>query len=473
MRYMFWGCNDLETIYASKGWTTDSVTSSYAMFYGCTSLVGEQGTVYDESHVDAAYAHIDEGLSKPGYLSRKREAYAVLTAGEILTFYYDDERSIRQGSTYLMNTGITNPRWSDQAKSITQVLLDSTFVDARPTSTYGWFFQMDKIKSITGITYLNTDSVTDMRRMFAGCKLLKSVDLSNFNTENVTNMWAMFYDCDSLISLDLSGFDMSKVTNMARMFSDCDTLTFVNLNGFRTDSVKDMAGMFAGCRSLKSLDLSGFNSTNVKYMGYMFDGCKSLISIDLDGFNTSSATEMEYMFQDCDALASLNLRGFNTSSVNDMGGMFAGCDTLATLDLSSFNTENVRIMEAMFNGCKHLQTIYAGDDWSTEAVTESRNMFNGCTKLVGGRGTVYDKNHVDASRAHIDEGPTNPGYLTGKTDPLLQGDVNADGEVNIADVNCVISVILGDPDIYEGRADVNGDGELNIADINAVLDHIL
>jgi hypothetical protein len=45
--------------------------------------------------------------------------------------------------------------------------------------------------------------------------------------------------------------------------------------------------------------------------------------------------------------------------------------------------------------------------------------------------------------------------------------------VNIADVNCVISVILGDPDTYEGRADVNDDGEITIADINAVIDYIL
>jgi hypothetical protein len=101
-------------------------------------------------------------------------------------------------------------------------------------------------------------------------------------------------------------------------------------------------------------------------------------------------------------------------------------------------------------------------------------MFNGCVKLVGGQGTVYDKTHVDAARAHIDEGPNNPGYLTGKTDTdILLGDVNGDGEVNIADVNCIISVIVGDLDIYEGRADVNGDAEVNIADINALLTYIL
>ncbi len=52
-----------------------------------------------------------------------------------------------------------------------------------------------------------------------------------------------------------------------------------------------------------------------------------------------------------------------------------------------------------------------------------------------------------------------------------RADVNGDGEVNIADVNAVISVILGDNHIP--AADVNGDGEVNIADINAIIDIIL
>ena len=50
--------------------------------------------------------------------------------------------------------------------------------------------------------------------------------------------------------------------------------------------------------------------------------------------------------------------------------------------------------------------------------------------------------------------------------------MNVDGEVNIADVNAVIDIILtgtaGGP-----SADVNGDGEINIADVNALIALIL
>ena len=56
---------------------------------------------------------------------------------------------------------------------------------------------------------------------------------------------------------------------------------------------------------------------------------------------------------------------------------------------------------------------------------------------------------------------------------VVKGDVNDDDEVNIADVNAIISIILGGEDIYGGRADVNDDGEVNIADVNAVINIIL
>ena len=56
-----------------------------------------------------------------------------------------------------------------------------------------------------------------------------------------------------------------------------------------------------------------------------------------------------------------------------------------------------------------------------------------------------------------------------------KGDINRDGEVNIADANAVINVILG---IIDSRhtvlaSDMNGDGEVNVADINALIGIIL
>ena len=59
---------------------------------------------------------------------------------------------------------------------------------------------------------------------------------------------------------------------------------------------------------------------------------------------------------------------------------------------------------------------------------------------------------------------------SGHVEPAV-GDVNADGEVNIADVNAIIDMILGGTGSSSG--DVNHDGEVNISDVNAVIDIIL
>ena len=53
----------------------------------------------------------------------------------------------------------------------------------------------------------------------------------------------------------------------------------------------------------------------------------------------------------------------------------------------------------------------------------------------------------------------------------ITGDVNGDGEVNIGDLNAVITMILSNSS--EAAGDVNGDGEVNIGDVNAIIGIIL
>ena len=53
----------------------------------------------------------------------------------------------------------------------------------------------------------------------------------------------------------------------------------------------------------------------------------------------------------------------------------------------------------------------------------------------------------------------------------LKGDVNDDKEVNVADVNRMLDIIMSGENLPEG--DVNGDGEINVADIDAIISIIL
>ena len=347
--------------------------------------------------------------------ARADEAYACYTSSNTtLTFYYDNQRSSRTGVTYDLNTSNTAPSWwiYGTCADVTKVVFMSSFANARPTSTSNWFMNMRKLESIIGLSYLNTSEVIKMDGMFYDCNRLTSLDLSSFNTSNVTNMDYMFSDCSGLTSLDLSSFNTSNVTNMSYMFEDCSSLTSLDLSSFNTHDVTDMRYMFKGCSGLTSLDLSRFTAFDVTDMSYMFSGCSGLKNLDLSYIYTYNVTDMSYMFSGCSGLKNLDLRGFNTSKVTDMANMFKDCSGLTSLDLSSFDTSDVTNMFNMFGGCNSLRTIFAGEEWSTAAVTYSDYMFHNCTSLVGGKGTVYDASHVDAAYAHIDGGASNPGYFT-------------------------------------------------------------
>ncbi len=58
---------------------------------------------------------------------------------------------------------------------------------------------------------------------------------------------------------------------------------------------------------------------------------------------------------------------------------------------------------------------------------------------------------------------------------FVTGDVNGDGEVNLADVNAIIDIIMSGSDDADmmSRSDVNSDGEVNVADVNTIIDMIL
>ena len=58
---------------------------------------------------------------------------------------------------------------------------------------------------------------------------------------------------------------------------------------------------------------------------------------------------------------------------------------------------------------------------------------------------------------------------------ISAGDVNGDGEINIADINTLIDILLGGKADYDThhRADVNYDAEVNIADVNVLIDYLL
>jgi surface protein len=130
----------------------------------------------------------------------------------------------------------------------------------------------------------NQVAAGSMASMFDGCSNLKQIN--NINTLSIdvgglSSLRRCFADCTSLESLDLSSWNLTYVTDVSQMFANCTNLQYLNLANFSTygfshhddliwigdrDVVRNH-DMFANCRNIKELDLSKI--TDAKTVQYL------------------------------------------------------------------------------------------------------------------------------------------------------------------------------------------------------------
>ncbi len=221
------------------------------------------------------------------------------------------------------------------------------------------------------------------RELFAECASLTSLDISNFDMRKVVTTYRMFGGCTSLKTLILGDFETTSAGWMEGTFADCSSLETLDLGKMNTDNATDFGSMFAGCSSLKSIDLSKFNTSNVENMSGMFWNCNNLETIvGLSNFDTSKVNRYSGMFGGCTKLGNIDISNFDTSRCRDLSNMFMGCESMTTIDVSSFSTPYVMYLNSMFNGCKNLQSIVFGDNFYTGYAETMEDMFRDCVSLT-------------------------------------------------------------------------------------------
>ena len=350
-----------------------------------------------------------------------------------LTFKYGEKPE--SGTVYDVPTDpYTAPGWLETYKtSITTVVFDKSFKDARPTSCCKWFYGFSNLTTIEGIENLNTEEVKNMSCMFYSCQKLTSLDVSKFNTDKVKNMSYMFSVCPGLSYLDLSSFNTAEVTNMSSMFDGCSKLTTIYVSDdFTIVNVTYGSNMFSGCTSLEGNVSFNTNKTDhtmanctsgyftesnltpyVKwnadtkvltfkvanyiegtqgewklnegdtYPGWsgleVTNNCTNVVFTP--SFKQAKPTSCYMWFCGFWQLTTIEgIENLNTEEVTNMRGMFWGCSGLTSLDLSSFNTAKVTDMNSMFNGCSDLTSLDVSS-FNTAKVTNMSCMFGNCTGL--------------------------------------------------------------------------------------------
>lgn len=224
------------------------------------------------------------------------------------------------------------------------------------------------------------------------------------------------------VVFDNSFANVNNLVSIFMWFANMSNLTEIQgIQNLNTSHVINMMSTFAFTK-LSSLNLSTFDTQNVETMQAMFAGSTMLYSLDLSSFETPNLTNTSYMF-----------------SMNYLDPI------LTTIDMSSFDMSHVTTTDGMFQGNDMLKTVYCNCDCSASSVlASSNNMFNGCTRIVGGNGTTYDASHIDASYARPDAAGSK-GYFTGQasepeyivtllSNPEGAGDLSGEGSYNANDV---------------------------------------
>ena len=315
---------------------------------------------------------------------------------------------------------------------------------------------------------------------FEGCYGLTNIVIPNSVT-SIGNK--AFYNCDGLTSINIP----NSVTAIGKgVFENCDELaSFVVESGNpRYDSRNNCKAIietadntlivgckntiipnsvtaigdwaFSYCHGLTSINIP--NSVTAIGKG-AFESCIGLTSVDISNSVTSIGN---YAFYNCGGLTSINIPN-SVTSIGDWA--FFWCTGLTSIVIPNSVTS---IGNEVFKNCWTLTDVYCYIADLSGVSCGNEQFYKDFNSDYSGRTLHVLQGTADAYRADENWYP----YFGQIVEDIFLGDVNRDLEVNIADINAVINIILGG-NTSSAAADVNGDGEISIADINAVIDIIL
>ena len=398
------------------------------------------------------------------------EALAFVECSELTSIVIPNSVTSIGDQAFLDCPGLTsilvesgNPRYDSRnnCNAIIETAINTLIAGCKNTTipntvtAIGNFAFMD-CTSLTSIVIPN--SVTAIGNYaFEGCTGLTSIVIPNSVT--AIGNYAFSY-CTELTSIVVESGNprYDSRNNCNAIIETADNVLIVGCKNTTIPNSVTSIGHYAFymCYGLTSIVIP--NSVTV-IDAWAFDSCLGLTSIVIPKSVTVIGA---YAFNKCSGLTSIVI----PNSVTSIGkSAFCDCNGLTSIVIPNSVTE---IGDRAFYNCWRLKAVYCYIA-DLSRVSSGNELFSlQFSSNYSGRTLHVLQGTADAYRADRNWYL----YFGQIVEDIFMGDVNGDREVNIADVNAVINVILGGND-NTSAADVNGDGEINIADINAVINIIL
>ena len=237
------------------------------------------------------------------------------------------------------------------------------------------------LQVIFDLTYINTDSLKNTKRMFKGV-IFRELWLHESKFAEVEDASSMFEDA-SLSSVDfwIDKWTFENTKNFSKMFKNFNINYFRNNNGtIKLNKAEDLSEMFMGANTQNSLFNDGIPSGGeyIRTMESMYENYKGSINVGLDGLNITKATNIKNMFKNAKVLTITLPKVFNTLATTDMSSLFENCSNLTTLkNFDQIDTDNVTNMSKMFYNTPNYKGIdQVAKSLKASKVTDMSYMFS-------------------------------------------------------------------------------------------------
>ena len=411
MAQMFNGCLYLTSLKLSS-FNTAKVTDMDGMFFECQSLESLNVSSFNTANVTSMSGMFQQCQALTS-LDLTRFSFNALTNSASMFSFCEDLTTIYCNANLSTKSDLISATMFNGCTKLVggngttynSSKLDKTY--ARPDASVapGYFTSKD-------IIYAEMNATGTVMTIKYGSNTQNAYLTWRPDEIGTTQMTAAERNKITKVVIDASMAN-ARPTSCRQWFYQLTNLTSITgLNYLNTSECTSMRAMFSGCTNLTSIDLSKFNTEKVSNMSSMFYGCEKLTSIDLSKFNTAKVTTMAYMFQNCKSIVLSDVRSFNISKVTNTSYMYYGCSALQSV-ITYFDMMNVTNAVSMFKNCSNLETIFCDADWNASTkLTNTTDMFSGCTKLTGLFGTTYSESKIDKTYAHPDHGTNQRGYFT-------------------------------------------------------------